>query len=86
MWTFLGMDLVSWVLQIVATALSVWGIELNRRKKKMCWWVWITGNWFWLALFIYSHLWISIIQVALYQIYNYAAWRTWKKDEEVSHE
>jgi len=77
---FLGMDALSWVLQIIGTVGSVWGIELARRKQKICWWVWIVANFFWIALFVYSHLWVAIISSSIYQVYNFLSWLTWRKN------
>lgn len=77
--TFLGMDIVSWMLQIIATAGSWWGIRLCRDERLLCWKVWMAANLFWFALFVYSGLWISLFQPVIYNIENWRSYKAWKK-------
>ena len=80
---FLGMDIVEWVLQHIAVAGSIWGLVILRKKNIFCWKIWFVANIFWCALFVYSGLYISLIQPVVYNWLNWVNYKEWKKDLEV---
>ena len=80
---FLGMDIVEWVLQHIAVGGSILGLILCKKKNILCWKIWFVANFFWFALFVYSGLYISLIQPVVYNWLNWLCYEEWKKDLEV---
>ncbi len=79
LWKYIQANPLSTLLQVMAVGFSMSGVVFNIHKKKICWILFSISGIFWLWLYAYSQLYISIIPPIVYLFMNFWGWKKWSK-------
>ncbi len=73
-------SIITWLL----TALSLWGVWLNIKKDKKCFYIWIIANFGWITVNIKANLYAQAALFAIYTVLSIYGIYEWSKPDKSS--
>ena len=74
-----ALTVFTWII----TAMSLWGVWLNIKKDKRCFYIWIVANFGWIAVDIEAGLYAQAALFGIYSLLSVYGLVEWSRDERV---